>query len=107
MRRERDAGPLRRGALAHGRLTSGLDRLGFVLYGGRTAALRLGRRREVDFAFFCARPPEKERLISARPVFQGLPVAQEAPNTLSAVWSSAAMAQDQMKLSLFGGYGPD
>lgn len=86
-------------------LLSGLDRLGFVLYGETAAALRLGHRRSVDFDFFSDRPLEKERLVATCPVLQGLSVVQEEPNTLSVVWSSAEKAEGLVKLSFFGGIG--
>jgi hypothetical protein len=72
-----------------------LEHLGFVLYGGTAAALRLGHRTSIDFDFFSHRALEPEKIMEAMPVLQQASLIQADPNARSFLING-------VKLSFFG-----
>jgi hypothetical protein len=73
--------------------------LGFVLYGGTAAALRLGHRLSVDFDFFCEKPLDRAVLYGALPFLSRSTVLQDERNALS------VLGPGNVKLSFFGTIG--
>lgn len=78
-------------------------KLGFVLYGGTAAALRLGHRQSGDFDFFTDRDFQPDSLLRGFGLLSRAAVAQEALNTLTVFVPAAG--RDEVKLSFFGGLG--
>jgi hypothetical protein len=75
--------------------------LGFVLYGGTAAALRLGHRISVDFDFFNDRPLDKAAVMKAFTDLRS-EVLQDHPDTLTLlVWPSDGK-EETVKISCFG-----
>lgn len=76
--------------------------LGFVLYGGTAAALRLGHRVSVDFDFFSERHFSADMLRQRMPVLADARTLEAAPDTLTVSVIPEAHS-DPVKLSFFGG----
>jgi len=75
--------------------------MGFVLYGGTAAALRLGHRTSVDFDFFIDRALDKDELRDRMPWLTNGQVLQDRPNTLT-VSVPIEPGLSPVKLSFFG-----
>lgn len=76
----------------------GLDRLGFVLYGGTAIALRLGHRTSVDFDFFAATPLDRQALQRLIPWLAKASVLQDQPDALTVLSTGGGV-----KVSFFAG----
>jgi hypothetical protein len=75
--------------------------LGYVLYGGTAAALRLGHRASVDFDFFSDAPLSRNALFAAMPFLEEARVLQDRPDTLTFLVTSAGQPSDSVKISFF------
>ncbi|HEX8712502.1 MAG TPA: nucleotidyl transferase AbiEii/AbiGii toxin family protein [Terracidiphilus sp.] len=73
--------------------------LGFVLYGGTAAALRLGHRTSLDFDFFTEKPLDREALKNGFPFLMRSTVLQDRKDTLSVL---APVGDSEVKTSFFG-----
>lgn len=78
---------------------TGLERLGFVLYGGTALALRLGHRQSEDFDFFSNQPFQPDELERQIPWLTDGERLQSSPNTLVSRVDRAG----PVKVSFFGG----
>jgi hypothetical protein len=77
--------------------------LGFVLYGGAAIALRLGHRQSGDLDFFTHVPLDKGAIQKALPFTADAEVRQDRLNTFSIVLRHGGSADQQVKISFFGG----
>lgn len=73
--------------------------LGFVLYGGTAAVLRLGHRTSLDFGFFSEKPLDREALKNAFPFLAKSKIVQDRKDTLSVL---APVGDSEVKTSFFG-----
>lgn len=72
--------------------------LGYVLYGGTAAALRLGHRSSIDFDFFNEGPFDRPSLFDACSFLHRSSVIQDRANTLSVL---VPRANGNVKISFF------
>lgn len=75
--------------------------LGFTLYGGTAAALRLGHRSSVDFDFFSEKPLDRQAIIAAFSFMECATTLQDQGDTWVVLVPDRS-GQKRVKLSFFG-----
>lgn len=73
-----------------------------MLYGGTAIALRCGHRVSVDFDFFSSQSLERQQLCRLLPLWDGVQVLQDQPDTLT-VLVADVHTRNTVKVSFFGG----
>lgn len=78
----------------------GVSGLGYVLYGGTAAALRLGHRSSIDFDFFTDQALKRRDLHGALPLLSRSTLLQDTVDTITAM---IPVGRKSVKVSFFAG----